>query len=726
MKRAPRIFLLLIWAALVSWRETLPAQDYLFEKVKLPVFEEVTVHDLVQDPEGFLWVATDDGLYRYDGNGKKAYLPYRDDSTTIDGRFVRELLLDSRGYLWFAVEAAGVGRLDRKTGKMRWYRHDPFDAQSLSNNNVFAISEDRRGHLWFGTNGGGLCRLRADQQEAARFDVFRHQPGDPQTISDNWILTLFCDQRGQLWAGTFGGGLNCLSYTDAATDAINIRSLSAESGPLSATRDFWIRGIAETDDQKIWVSSQDNFFYALDNAPGNTGRVVRKTRLQNTPVGWEELLLTRMRKSPSEDIWLAFDIGVATMKDGVCQTVYTHDPSDGFSIGEGAVIAIYFDRMAQPWLGIENNGLYRGERGQPFSFFPTDGSIGLKGYFVRAMAQDRTGSLWIGAEKGGGLFRFHPDHGLQEAFHLAPGGLPSNEITEIYEDTDGRLWLGTHANGFAIYDPATRQFEHFPYRSGREDGPGHQYVQAIRESVDGRFWIGMEGGLDRFDPRTGQWERFRHDPFDSLSISDNRVQSNALLEDPDGVLWVGVWEGGLNRFDPVSQTFRSWRRRRGDPHSLSSNQVIALSRDADGVLWIGTFGGGLNRLLSQDEEADSLSFKRYSRAEGFPYNNVYAIIPDDQGRLWLSTEKAYAASIPCTSAPNFSMKPAAWKRTKCSLAPIAACATAASSSEGWKDFIVSIRTASLSTVRRRRYTSPASKCSIRRSVLSGKSFTWMK
>ena len=100
------------------------------------------------------------------------------------------------------------------------------------------------------------------------------------------------------------------------------------------------------------------------------------------------------------------------------------------------------------------------------------------------------------------------------------------------------------------------------------------------------------GGLDRFDPTTGAFSHYRHDPAQATSLGDDNVF--ALWEDDDGALWVGT-DGGLDRFDPATGTFTHYRHDPDDPTSLSNDTIRALFEDSSGTLWVGTWGGGLDR-----------------------------------------------------------------------------------------------------------------------------------
>ena len=164
-------------------------------------------------------------------------------------------------------------------------------------------------------------------------------------------------------------------------------------------------------------------------------------------------------------------------------------------------------------------------------------------------------------------------------------------------------------------------------------------MTAILEDPDRRLWIGTYGGgLERFDPETGQFAHFRHDPKDATSLSGDRVA--AIAEAADGRLWVGTMETGLNLLDPRTGRFERFEHRAGDPSSLPNDAVHALHVDVAGALWVGTHSG-----LSQ-LQPDGQSFKTLTTRSGLPSDVIYAIANDRQGRLWLSTNSGLSAFDP--------------------------------------------------------------------------------
>lgn len=163
------------------------------------------------------------------------------------------------------------------------------------------------------------------------------------------------------------------------------------------------------------------------------------------------------------------------------------------------------------------------------------------------------------------------------------------------------------------------------------DGLSQNAVQAIVQDRRGFMWFGTKDGLNRYDGYA--FVVFRHDPFDSTSVSDNDV--TALLVDRRERLWVGTRGGGLNLFDRVRKTFRHFP---GGPKQT----ITSLGDDRAGNIWIGTEEEGLYRLAEGQVEAPRPTFERFTHDPDDPHslsgNRVYAVLTDHRGELWVGTD----------------------------------------------------------------------------------------
>lgn len=212
----------------------------------------------------------------------------------------------------------------------------------------------------------------------------------------------------------------------------------------------------------------------------------------------------------------------------------------------------------------------------------------LPARLTTAFAEDRDGFLWMGTQQG--LVRFDGgDYRLFTSDPDDPMTLSGSYVRALAGDAAGRLWVGTFAGGLSLFDPATERFTRYRHDPSDPASLAHDRVEGIAPDRDGRIWIATYDGLDRLDPATGAIEHFRPRAGDPASLADARVRG--LLVDDAGTLWVGTRDG-LQRRPPGAAGFERVASDPGDPGSLAGQFVSRLFADRRGRLWIGTNDDG--------------------------------------------------------------------------------------------------------------------------------------
>jgi ligand-binding sensor domain-containing protein/serine phosphatase RsbU (regulator of sigma subunit) len=265
---------------------------------------------------------------------------------------------------------------------------------------------------------------------------------------------------------------------------------------------------------------------------------------------------------------------------------------------------------------------------EPASFEKLSLAQGLSQSIVEGALQDRRGFLWFATEDG--LNRW--DGYRFSVFRNVAGNARSlsyNELKCLVEDRYGMIWIGTFEGGLNRFDPATGDVTRFRHDPVDPASLPANTVRALGEDRDGRIWVGTQGGgLARLDPGTGRFERFRHDARDPASLAHDDVR--ALLVDRAGALWVGTYGGGLDRFDPKRRAFVHLPAEAGGPGSAL---VTSLLEDRSGTLWVATYGGGV---LVRETCRDRLV--RRPRTAALSSDLVKALAEDHEGFLWIATD----------------------------------------------------------------------------------------
>ncbi len=248
--------------------------------------------------------------------------------------------------------------------------------------------------------------------------------------------------------------------------------------------------------------------------------------------------------------------------------------------------------------------------------------------------QDRDGFFWMGSATSG-LLRF--DGISVEYFKAGPGSVSDNNIVQIFEDSNGILWLATLGNGLNSYDKLTDTFtyyKHDPANPKTISSNSYNWIDGrIVEDSEEFIWIGTADGLNRFDRKTKTFTRYKHDPNNPKSLSNNSIF--AITEDRNGFLWVGT-ANGLNRFDKKTKTFTRYKHA-PNKNSLGNNNIRTVYEDRDGFLWIGTEAVQLDKY---DPTTDSFINYRHDPDNplSIPGNmRIYSIYEDKSGKLFLTS-----------------------------------------------------------------------------------------
>ncbi len=610
----------------------LTAQDGLSHNV---------VYTILQDDFGFMWIGTENGLNKYDGNSFTVYEHVPSDTTTLADSRITTLLEDSRGNLWIGTRWGGLHRFNRESETFTRYAVYECAEETcnrpdgLNDSYVSALLEDESGRIWIGTFGG-LSRL---DPSTGQFVHFQHDPADPKSISDNKVWCLAETSDGDLLVGTWASGLSML---DHASGTFRRFRSSYEYGPrLIGDR---IRALSVDRDGSVWMGISGGGLNRVNLTEGTVETFLHDS--SNSGSLPDNKVYTLLRDSRGV-LWAGtYDGGLTSFDQSRNRfRIFRHDPEDPTSISSNVVSALYEDRSGNLWIGSEQGiSLYNlaQERHQHYTHAPNDpNSLSNSAVSSLQISPNNGNVLWIGTH-GGGIDRFYMDD--QRLEQVASTGdtrfhLSSDLVTSLHHDAEGTLWVGTNGGGLNEINTSTgetsvhRRDLTEPYSIGSDN------ILDVLVDRRGRTWVGTDGGgLGRLDPELGTFVRFEEDPFDPTAISDNSIET--IYEGRDGTLWVGTVDGGLNRIAPGSNTFESFRHTPGNPQSISHDRVVSIYEDDSGRIWVGTYGG-LNHF-----DPESQTFRQYTRDDGLPAEPYLAITGASSGGLWLTTANRLTYFLP--------------------------------------------------------------------------------
>ncbi len=314
------------------------------------------------------------------------------------------------------------------------------------------------------------------------------------------------------------------------------------------------------------------------------------------------------------------------------------------SISDNHVISLFQDEGEVIWVGTFNGVNKWNPNLDKFTTYRQGqgDSTGLSSNYVTAFAQNNPHELWVGSHDGINRVDLNTKVIDQISTIRAPiRGLKDHRIFALEFDDLGGLWIGTMLGGLNYLAPGAKDVTQ-PFADKLSDTPTG--VTSLLTDKAGTLWIGtFTAGLFSYNREDQQLTQYLPDS-NTNSISSASVLS--LLEDENGNLWVGTNGGGLSHLDVANQRFQHITSNPADPNALSSNVIYALHKDTQGDLWIGTDQNGLNRWRLSDRAANNAIFQRYGRAEGLPDATVHAILSENTGIIWFSTNAGLARLDP--------------------------------------------------------------------------------
>jgi signal transduction histidine kinase/CheY-like chemotaxis protein/sugar lactone lactonase YvrE len=623
----------------------------------LPQFATLTVADglpstavyrVAQDHDGFIWVASHDGLARTDGIEFRVYRHDPDDPRSLSSNDVEALLVDRHGRIWCGGEASGLNLLDPDGSGFRHWRHVANDPSTLSSDDVWALAEDAAGTIWIGTYLGGLSALDANQH----FSRIEHDPDDPASLRSNIVVALHVDRANRLWIGTDvgldvreadgrivhvalppmddrpgrGEVMAFLQEEDGSMLVGTGRGLFrvaadlSYAGEIATDPPFAVSALARDSDGTVWVGLLSGL------ARLDEGGVWRYPSGEPGPGTLPGKRVWDIISDAEGGLWFAvLDGGVARLPpDWRNFSVFRHVAGDaaslaharvqGFGIGADAVWVIS-GRDGIDRIDLATGNIRRfGER---FGF-----ESGRLLWSVLALP----GEIWIGHQ--GGIRVQHLDGG--RAFDLPvdaqrDDALPPGLLDHMRRARGGDVWVVSRGGGVArLQTSPVRVLRRYVPRDGTLDnaditklvldagdqpwiatttgvrrldraglrfvgvtGSPQEVVSGIAFAPDGTLWLQRLGALERYaiDDRT----LVRTDRFDSDSGWPALAEGD-LAVDRDGNVWA-TSPRGLWRAEPDTRRVRRFDQRDGLPGAEFLSNSLAVG--ADGSLYAGTLTGAV-------------------------------------------------------------------------------------------------------------------------------------
>ena len=638
--------------------------DFIHRSVKFETLDVYTglssnvINKVIQDQYGLIWIATVDGLNKYDGKKFIIYKRNASEMNSLINNTIRDVFEDSNGNLWIGTDG-GLEKFNRADDSFTHYQHNEVDSSSLPNNFVRTIFEDSRGNLWIGTSGGGLSKFDVDTE---KFTTYVHEDGNPHSLVNNIVRTIYEDSRGYLWIGTWNG-LDRFDYEserffhfnqdldensfptigsfgrsmrgrDALADVFI--TTEAQFSPSTQQPGNHIMDIEEDIDGSLWLATYGGGLKRFDPYNG-TFETFLNIYTQETSLSNNNVL--DIYRDSQDNFWFSTNDGLNIYNRGNDRFVrFMSDPAnqeDSNNLSNSNVNGIFEDYAGMYWISTSGGGLnVFSPTMNRFQHVKNDPSrpSSLSSDMVWAFQQDYDGTLWVANDAGVDMKR--KDAGYFIHFDPHPEDLrnENDAVYTILRDSTGMMWIGT-AHGLSRFNYIENKFvtvsSYFFLNESGVESLDDVMVTDLQEDRVGNIWIGTYGdGIMKLSPSTGAITTLQYDPDDEYSISSNII--NTMIKDNSGKLWVGTIGGGLNVLDPIGDRFMSFQNDPENIDSISDDNITSLVFDKNGVLWIGTYNG-LNRY-----DPSTGIFKSFTIRDGLISDTILGIVIDDAGFIWIS------------------------------------------------------------------------------------------
>jgi signal transduction histidine kinase/ligand-binding sensor domain-containing protein/DNA-binding response OmpR family regulator len=626
------IFLLIVYSYLFAQKQQLHF-DHLGTANGL---SELDANAILQDSQGFIWIATNDGLNRYDGYKFKIFRNDAKDTTSIGNNYIQDIKEDKEGNIWIAAVGSGLNKFDRKTNCFHRYTHNENNSRSISSNLVSRIAVDGSGKIWVGTQLNGVDLFDPKTGTCVHY---LHDQNNLKSISGNEIATVYSDSQNNIWIGTFNNGLSM--FDRKSNSFINFRHLENDKGSISADK---ITTIFEDSRHQLWIGTQEaglnlynkntGVFRHFINDPHNSNSLVHNS-------------IQSIAEDNDHNLWIGTENGGLSIYNSSSNQFfsYLHDDVDNSSLSGNSIDIISKDNAGNMWIGTFSGGidLYKKNKSNFTHYKHGALSNTLSNDFVLGFFEDDNYNIWVGTD-GGGLNLFNLKSGNFKAYKHQDSDKNSicgDNILEIKEDNQKNLWIGTWGNGVSVMNPKTRTFKSFKHNPSDAASLGGNNIYAIAQTPNKKIWLGTFGdGLDQYQPATHTFIHYRHNSVDSKSLSSDRI--NKLLSDSKGNLWIGTDDAGLNLYNSSTNTFSHFKHK-DNSNSLSNNTILDLYEDHKGKIWICTLAGL--------DIFDPLTyhFTVFKTKDGLPNDFTQAIVEDNIGHFWVTTNNGLAIYNPQTN-----------------------------------------------------------------------------
>lgn len=543
------------------------------------------INKIIQDSNGYIWVATDYGLNKFDGIKYTQYLHLEEDSTSLLSNNVKTLMIDKNGILWIGTNK-GIQCYNSLENSFKTISFP--ENLSLHVSNIIELHD---GQMWVTTAGSGVFSINRDNLTAEPLVEVTRLTGD-------FIAYVYQDKEKYIWFGINDKGLIQMNPVTKKTKKFTTPNIPSNS----------IICMLEDDNDRLLMSTSKSVSYFERNSQ------------KFIPLEWDGQPgygITDMMLSHNGTVFISTTTKGQGVKyiDKISRKVLTYtNPTNSIAINTAKIYTLLEDRDKNLWLGCFMKGLLViPNKSTQFNFWSIINSQNQLGNLITSICKDHEGYIWGTVDRVGVLK-------LNNKGEVVKQFTDVDDIISIVEDSKNNLWIGSYSKGLAKLDRNTGEcnFLNIPY---------YGYMKTIREGRDNLLYISTFGaGFIQYNPQTGihkQYNMRQEDPQKGRLGND---WITSILCDSKGLIWFAHYKG-VSCFDPSQNRFIPIKH-----DSILSNQIcLSIMESNDGNIWLGTYNG----LFSIDRATQDI--KNYTVKDGLSSDVICGLAQDKEGNIWCST-----------------------------------------------------------------------------------------
>lgn len=583
------------------------------------------VSDIFKDSEGYVWVATHNGISRYDGY---QFLNYSTQTKPIrlKNNFVHKVCEDNFRRLWIASEG-GIDILNLDMYALVELSV-PSDSplRKLMNENVSTVYKDKQGDVWISANKDLWC-IELDAEGAIKnyYHLESECASPVHAVTDlDWTVCAGIDNE-------------VCRITKHEGHLLKIEKLSDS---LISFSEDWRISCMQVDGDLLWIGSNRGLFKYH-----HAGQSLKRYRYSTHRPGMlSQAYITDIKLTERGHLIVSTLNGLNVYDKETDTFSFIRQTSErgGVTINCNAINCLFTDGETI-WLGTETGGinLLSPKRLQTKLWTCGNTDTGNNAPTpVNAVDEDKDGNLWIALVERG-LMKWNEDNKSCAHYLFSPSDITSvsnNTLMGILIDSDNRLWAytwGVGINGIDLNIPNNRTFKRYT-RENIPELEGDFINSACEDVINHGIWFGSTRGVHFYDKRKDTFTRVLFDR------SDNEFEAiHALLIDSKKRLWVGTTQGvfivDLASFAKSNKRFdyKYLKYKLDNPQSTQLEKINSILEDKNGTIWLGGNGSGLYQLTS--DKNNHFVFRNYTTHHGLPNNTIIGMAEDGQGNLWLTT-----------------------------------------------------------------------------------------